>query len=50
MTRIGFIGRTKPLYDAIKLFSKLDGFKISVLYGPVGTKVTMNLKVKILKI
>ena len=32
MTRIGFIGRTKPLYDAIKLFSKLGGFKISFIW------------------
>lgn len=32
MTRIGFIGRTKSLYDAIKLFSKLGGFKISFIW------------------
>lgn len=32
MIRIGFIGRTKSLYDAIKLFSKLDGFEISFIW------------------
>ena len=32
MTRIGFIGRTKSLYDAIKLFSQLDGFEVSFIW------------------
>ena len=32
MIRIGFIGRTKSLYDAIKLFSELDGFEVSFIW------------------
>ena len=32
MTRAGFIGRTKSLYEAIKLFSELDGFEVSFLW------------------
>ena len=32
MTKVGFIGRTKSLYDAIKLFSKLDGFEVSFIW------------------
>ena len=32
MIRIGFIGRTKSLYDTIELFSKLDGFEVSFIW------------------
>ena len=32
MTRVGFIGRTKSLYEAIKLFSELDGFEVSFIW------------------
>ncbi len=32
MIRIGFIGRTKALYNAIILFSEIDGFKISFIW------------------
>lgn len=32
MIRIGFIGRTKSLYDTIKLFSLSEGFKISFIW------------------
>lgn len=32
MTRIGFIGRTKALYDTILLFSKLDDFEVSFIW------------------
>ncbi len=32
MTRVGFIGRTKALYDAIKLFSEIDGFEVSFIW------------------
>ena len=32
MTRVGFIGRTKSLYEAIKLFSQLDGFEVSFIW------------------
>lgn len=32
MTRVGFIGRTKSLYEAIKLFSRLDGFEVSFIW------------------
>lgn len=32
MTRVGFIGRTKALYEAIKLFSQLDGFEVSFIW------------------
>lgn len=32
MTRIGFIGRTKSLYETIVLFSKLEEFQISFIW------------------
>ena len=32
MIRVGFIGRTKLLYDAVVLFSKLEGFEISFIW------------------
>lgn len=32
MTRVGFIGRTKSLYEAIKLFAELDGFEVSFIW------------------
>tara|TARA_B110000467_G_C18241437_1_gene434778 strand:- start:95 stop:1012 length:918 start_codon:yes stop_codon:yes gene_type:complete len=32
MIRVGFIGRTKMLYDAIDLFSQLDNYKISFIW------------------
>lgn len=32
MTRVGFIGRTKSFYEAIKLFSELDGFEVSFIW------------------
>ena len=32
MIRIGFIGRTKSLYETIILFSKLDGFEVSFIW------------------
>ena len=32
MTRVGFIGRTKSLYEAIKLFAKLDSFEVSFIW------------------
>ena len=32
MTRIGFLGRTKSLYDTIKLFSQLDEFEIAFIW------------------
>ena len=30
--RIGFIGRTKSLFDTIRYFKKLDGFEISFIW------------------
>ena len=32
MIRIGFIGRTKSLYEAIILFSEIDDFKVSFIW------------------
>jgi len=32
MIRVGFIGRTKSLYDTIELFSQLDGFEVSFIW------------------
>ena len=32
MTRVGFLGRTKSLYEAIKLFSELDDFEVSFIW------------------
>jgi methionyl-tRNA formyltransferase len=32
MIRVGFIGRTKMLYDAIDLFSQLDNYEISFIW------------------
>ena len=32
MIRIGFIGRTKSLYDTIKMFSQLEGYEVSFIW------------------
>ena len=32
MTKVGFIGRTKSLYEAIKLFAELDSFEVSFIW------------------
>ncbi|MEM9100673.1 MAG: hypothetical protein AAGB12_00005, partial [Pseudomonadota bacterium] len=32
MIRVGFIGRTKMLYDAIILFSQLESFEVSFIW------------------
>lgn len=32
MTRVGFLGRTKSLYETIKLFSEMDDFEVSFIW------------------